>query len=290
MTALLDTAVTYLYFSQCDLGRRQVRESSSNRSNVRIGNSRRWRLTRMIPAAVAVGALALTVSPLSAHAFGQRYDLPIPLNYFLVGAVATVFLSFVLIGLFVQRRPGKFGYPRLNLLNVPILGAVLSSPIVHVVIRAVSVLMFLLLLVAGFFGTDRAIENISPTFIWIIWWVGMGYIVALVGNVWVFVNPWKITFEWYQRLRGHADEPEDPPFTYPQGLASGPRCCCSSCSPGPRTSIPARSGRSRCRSWYCCTPSSCGSGWRLSASTSGSETARRSPCSLGSSHASLPRS
>ena len=168
--------------------------------------------------AATVGALALTVSPLSAHAFGQRYDLPIPLNYFLVGAVATVFLSFVLIGLFVQRRPGKFGYPRLNLLNVPILGAVLSSPIVHVVIRAVSVLMFLLLLFAGFFGADRAIENISPAFIWIIWWVGMGYIVALVGNVWVFVNPWKITFEWYRRLRGHADEPEDPPFTYPQGL------------------------------------------------------------------------
>ena len=172
----------------------------------------------MIPAAVAVGALALTVSPLSAHAFGQRYDLPIPLNYFLVGAVATVFLSFVLIGLFVQRHPEKFDYPRLNLLRVPGLGPVLSSPVVSAVVRTVSVLMFLLLLVAGFFGTDRAIENISPTFIWIIWWVGMGYIVALVGNVWVFINPWKITFEWYQRLRGHADEPEDPPFTYPQGL------------------------------------------------------------------------
>ena len=175
--------------------------------------------------AVTVGALALTASPVAAHAFGQRYDLPIPLNYFLVGAVATVFLSFVLIGLFVQRRPGKFGYPRLDLLNVPILGAVLSSPIVHVVIRTVSVLMFLLLLVAGFFGTDRAIENISPTFIWIIWWVGMGYVVALVGNVWVFINPWKITFEWYRRLRGFfvkSDEPEDPPFTYPEGLGVWP--------------------------------------------------------------------
>ena len=176
----------------------------------------------MISVAVAVGALALTVSPVAAHAFGQRYDLPIPLNYFLIGAVATVFLSFVLIGLFVQRRPGKFGYPRLDLFNVPILGAVLSSPIVHVVLRAVSVLMFLLLLVAGFFGTDRAIENLTPTFIWIIWWVGMGYVVALVGNVWVFVNPWKITFEWYRRLRGHANEPEDPPFTYPEGLGVWP--------------------------------------------------------------------
>ena len=197
-----------------------MRESSSNRSNVRIGNSRRWKLALRILAAAAVGVLALTVSPLAAHAFGQRYDLPIPLNYFLIGAVATVFLSFVLIGLFVHppRRAGKFGYPRLDLLRVPGLGAFLSSRIVSVAARTVSVLMFLLLLIVGFFGTGRAVENLSPTFIWIIWWVGMGYVVALVGNVWVFINPWKITFEWYRRLRGHADEPEDPPFTYPQGL------------------------------------------------------------------------
>ena len=168
--------------------------------------------------AAAVGTLALTASPLSAHAFGQRYDLPIPLNYFLVGAVATVFLSFVLIGLFVQRRAEELSYPRLDLLRVPVVGAVLSSRIASMVIRSLSVLVFLLLLTVGFFGTDRAIENISPTFIWIIWWVGMGYVVALIGNVWVFINPWKITFEWYRRLRGHADESEDPPFAYPREL------------------------------------------------------------------------
>ena len=124
----------------------------------------------------------------------------------------------MLIGLFVQRRAEKLRYPRLDLLRVPVVGAVLSSRVASAVIRAVSVLTFLLMLTAGFFGTDRAIENISPTFIWIIWWVGMGYVVALIGNVWVFINPWKITFEWYRKLRGHADEPEDPPFAYPQGL------------------------------------------------------------------------
>ena len=162
------------------------------------------------------------MSPVAAHAFGQRYDLPIPLNYFLVGAVATVFLSFVLIGLFVQRHPEKFSYPRLDLLQVPAIGAVLSNGILGTVIQAISVLLFLLLLVVGFFGTERAVENLTPTFVWIIWWVGMGYVVALVGNVWVFINPWKITFEWYRKLRGHADEPEDPPFSYPQGLAVWP--------------------------------------------------------------------
>ena len=186
-------------------------------------HSRRWRLALRILSAATVSALALTATPVAAHAFGQRYDLPIPLNYFLVGAVATVFLSFVLIGLFVQRHPEKFSYPRLDLLRASLkldmkIGSVRSSQVFAAVIRAVSVLVFLLLLIVGFFGTDRAVENLSPTFIWIIWWVGMGYVVALVGNVWVFINPWKITFEWYRKLRGHAGEPEDPPFTYPQGL------------------------------------------------------------------------
>ena len=195
---------------------------NTEKFNEADGHSRCWRLALKILAAVVVSVLALTVSPVAAHAFGQRYDLPIPLNYFLVGAVATVFLSFVLIGLFVQRHPEKFSYPRLDLLKVPVVGAVLSNSIAGVVIRALSVLIFLLLLVVGFFGTDRAVENLSPTFIWIIWWVGMGYVVALVGNVWVFINPWKITFEWYRRLRGHADESEDPPFTYPPGLVVWP--------------------------------------------------------------------
>ena len=172
----------------------------------------------MVTAAALGGALALSASPLSAHAFGQRYDLPIPLNYFLVGAVATVALSFAVIGMFVRRGDGELSYPRLDLLRVPVIGSALSSRITSATVRTLSVAVFVLLLTAGFFGTDRAIDNISPTFIWIIWWVGMGYVVALAGNLWWHVNPWKIVFEWGQKLFGNADEPEDPPFRYPEGL------------------------------------------------------------------------
>ena len=180
------------------------------------------RLATVLLTAVALGAAGLAAAPVYGHAFGQRYDLPIPLNYFLIGAVATVALSFVVIGMFVRRGPAAVSYPRLNLLRLPIVGPVLSSSITSVVIRMISVAVFLLLLLAGLIGTDRPIENISPTFIWIIWWVGMGYVAALVGNLWTFVNPWKITFEWYRRIRGHAGEPEDPPFRYPEGLSVWP--------------------------------------------------------------------
>ena len=176
------------------------------------------RLTRILFIAAALAMFSLAVSPVYGHAFGQRYDLPIPLSYFLMGAAATVALSFVVIGMFVQRGREEFAYPRLNLLGVPLVGAILSSGVAAVVVRAVSVALFLLLLLTGFLGTNRPIDNLSPTFIWIIWWVGMGYVVALLGNVWMFVNPWKITFEWFQRISGYSDDEEDAPFRYPDGL------------------------------------------------------------------------
>ena len=176
------------------------------------------RLTRVAAAMATVGLAALVASPVSAHAFGQRYDLPIPLNYFLIGAVAAVALSFVVLGMFVQRSAGQINYPRLNLLRVPAVGPILSTGSASPIVRAVSVEIFILLIVAGFIGTDRPIDNISPTFIWIIWWVGMGYVVALLGNVWMAVNPWKITFEWYQRLTRSRNGRESPPFRYPEGL------------------------------------------------------------------------
>ena len=171
---------------------------------------------------VTLAVVVLSASPAYGHAFGQRYDLPIPLNYFLVGAVATVALSFVVIGMFVRQRTASPAYPRLNLLRAPVAGAVLSSRVASVIIRVMSVAVFLLMVAAGFVGTNRTVDNISPTFVWIIWWVGMGYVAALIGNVWMYVNPWKITFEWYRKLRGHQGKPEDPPFDYPDGLEVWP--------------------------------------------------------------------
>ena len=176
------------------------------------------RLTRTLAPAGALAIFFAVVSPVYGHAFGQRYDLPIPLSYFLIGAAATVALSFVVIGMFVQKGRESFTYPRLNLLDVPLIGAVLTSGVAAIVVRALSAATLLLLLLTGFIGTNRPIDNLSPMFIWIIWWVGMGYLAALLGNVWMFLNPWKITFEWFQRISGQSEGEEDAPFRYPEGL------------------------------------------------------------------------
>ena len=165
----------------------------------------------LIALLAAVG-LALVPAPVYAHAFGQRYDLPIPLSYFMAGAAATVALSFVVIGVFLKGGSAQFRYPRFNLLSLP--GVTLTSRIKSAVAQALSVLMLLLVLATSMFGSDNPLENFSPTFVWIIWWVGMGYIAALFGNVWMLINPWKALFEWAEWLlkRAGTGMPEPRPY------------------------------------------------------------------------------
>ena len=50
------------------------------------------RLKLFLP--LLVLGLALLAQPAYAHGFGDRYDLPVPLGYFLVGAGVAVVLSF----------------------------------------------------------------------------------------------------------------------------------------------------------------------------------------------------
>ena len=54
--------------------------------------------------------------------------------------------------------------------------------------------LFFLVIATGLFGSERPVSNLTPTFVWIIWWVGMGFVVSLLGNLWAIVNPWKILF------------------------------------------------------------------------------------------------
>ena len=174
-------------------------------------------LVRLVAAVLLAAVAALAARPVYAHGFGERYDLPIPLGYFLIGAGAAVALSFIVVGAFLGPGREGFGYPRYNLLAAPVLGRALSSRWLLHAVRAVALIVFLIVLSAGLFGTGRPLENIAPTFVWIIWWVGMGYVAALAGNLWALVNPWKTVFEWVQGLIGDEPEEEGALFEYPEG-------------------------------------------------------------------------
>lgn len=148
-----------------------------------------------------------TATPASAHAFAQRYDLPIPLWLYLVGAGATVAVSFIVVGIFVRKDRKGDEVPRLELLDTPI-GRVLAHRHALTLLRILSVSIFVVLILAGLFGVqDTPEENILPTAIWVIWWVGLAFASALVGDFWSLLNPWRIAAEWVAKVAGRMKAP-----------------------------------------------------------------------------------
>ena len=147
----------------------------------------------------ALLAVAGVVQPASAHGFGQRYDLPVPLGLWIAGAAAAVALSFVVIGLCLRWSPTGTRYPRLNLLRWPI-GRVIADRRLRLAAQILSVALLVLIVAAGLFGDQTPTRNLAPTAIWILWWVGVAYLSALIGDVWALVNPWAAVFAGFEAL------------------------------------------------------------------------------------------
>src|SRR5713101_7420675 len=83
---------------------------------------------RRTAAALAAGtASAWLATPANAHGFGQRYDLPIPLSFYLFGTAAAVVVTFVIVGLFVREGSRSHVPTRVDLLATP-LGRLIAGP------------------------------------------------------------------------------------------------------------------------------------------------------------------
>jgi hypothetical protein len=113
-----------------------------------------------------------------AHAFGARYDLPVPLYLFILGGAAVVFVSFLLV---VQRdvapadgpTRGDGGYV---VPHRPLLGAL-------------GLLVLAFLIYAGIYGSQEIAENILPTMFWLIVWIAVPISCGIVGDWTPWVNP-----------------------------------------------------------------------------------------------------
>ena len=127
------------------------------------------------------------------HGFAIRYDLPLPLGYFLAGAGAAVALSFAVLAFASTERAGSaaLASPRLV---VPALDRIVCNRTVTGLMQTISVFLFLLVIAAALFGDTNPFKNISTTMVWLIWWVGMMFINTFIGEVWAVINPWSVLF------------------------------------------------------------------------------------------------
>ena len=134
---------------------------------------------------IAPASLALACAyggQAAAHAFGQRYDLPIPLLLYLIAAAAVVALSFVVAVLFLRAEAigrGAFGGRRAPA------GVIAWVP----VWRALGLAAFAGVVAAGFIGIQDSYRNPAPLVVWVVGWVGLSLISGLMGDIWRLISP-----------------------------------------------------------------------------------------------------
>lgn len=142
-----------------------------------------------------VGLLG-AVGEAEAHAFGERYELPVPVWLFIVGGALTVTVTFVLVALFAKGGAERYAEAKLDLARTAF-GRTLGCRWTRAVAKTAGILVLAFALLAGFFGDADPNKNPTPVLVWVAWWVGFSYVVMLIGNLWPLVNPWRTLFDLF---------------------------------------------------------------------------------------------
>ena len=142
---------------------------------------------------VAVAATLVAASlawPVGAQAHGliQRANLPIPEWLFGWAAAVVLVVSFVALAVLwpTPQIDGNDGWRPLRRV-----GRLLGSQTLEDACQTVGTALFVLVLVAGFFGRQDVEHNIAPTFVFITFWVGLAFASVLFGDVFRAFNPWR---------------------------------------------------------------------------------------------------
>jgi hypothetical protein len=175
-------------------------------------------IAAIVRLAAIFGVLLASQSAAGAHALAQRYDLPLPLGFYLLAAGAAVAGTFVVLALAGRSLKPVRAAPDLVLARGTI------PQVVVVAAQTVGVALLILIVAAGLFGHQNPFKNLAPVAVWVIWWVGMALFCAFVGNVWALLNPFAALFgfvEWLARQRGGRASFGLP---YPARLGAWPAC------------------------------------------------------------------
>jgi hypothetical protein len=154
-----------------------------------------------------------------AHGLGAIRDLPVPLWLFYYGAAIVLVVSFVALGA-LWRRP-LLERERERPLG-PVWQRVLLGPELRVLLGLVSVGLLALVFSAAMVGENIVSANIAPTFIWVLFWLGLVPLVVVLGNIWSVVNPWRAVADAVAWLWRSAGLGWATPFRYPEQLGRIP--------------------------------------------------------------------
>lgn len=119
-----------------------------------------------------------------AHGIGGRGDLPVPLEFFLVGAAVVLLLSFGALAV-LWPSPRLQAGPRFRSTGWAVPRWVAGAA------AAFGLVFFGLVVAAGLFGDPDARSNVAPVSVWVLFWLVIPFSAAVAGNAWSILSPWR---------------------------------------------------------------------------------------------------
>jgi hypothetical protein len=177
-------------------------------------------VTRQALVASALGCLLLAALPASAAAHGivGRRDLPIPQAAFFWASSGVLVVSFLLLGALWRRPLLQEPRERLVLRLTP-----WTVRVAEVALGTLGIVLFCVVVYAGLAGVDSPTANLAPTFVFVLFWVGLVPLTLVVGDVYRAVCPWRAlarAIEWAGRRLSRGGAPA--PLAYPDWLGYWP--------------------------------------------------------------------
>jgi hypothetical protein len=155
-----------------------------------------------------------------AHGIGAVKDLPLPLWLFYYTGAIVLVVSFVALGV-LWTKPRLEGNPWAQ----PLPGwlqRILLSTALRVVLGAISFGLLVLVFLAALLGEPSQGANLAPTFVFVVFWVGMVPLVVVLGDVWRVLNPWRAGANAVAWLAGRLGVRWEPLIQYPERLGRWP--------------------------------------------------------------------
>jgi hypothetical protein len=149
--------------------------------------------------------------PVLDHAFGERYDSPVPVLLFALGGAAVVLASFAL----VRSRA------------VPLRHAYTSDDDVRprpasAAARTASIAALALLIAIGLVGSQEVARNLLPVWFWLVIWVVVPLLVGLFGDFTARFNPFAAIAQAADDARLRRLLLGGPALRWPAGLGRWP--------------------------------------------------------------------
>lgn len=170
----------------------------------------------LLAGGAVVAALLAAPAVASAHGLVGKQDLPIPRWIFAWAAAAVLIVSFVALAT-------MWATPRLQELRENRVWRVPAATLWEVLGGVIGVAVFAFVVYAGLAGTQTADANLAPTFIYYVFWVGIPFASAVLGDVFALFNPWRALARGAAAVAGRiagGDTPE--PLAYPRWLGRWP--------------------------------------------------------------------